>query len=124
MHYIYVIPALLAGLVAVTLIGTIGAIASRRLNFNYMWLSIASCIVYTYVGYRVAANYGPLMAVIINNLVGFYDATVGLKLAMGLKANYELSEEEKKYLTPPYTISSMLFIATALALLGYYIVTH
>ncbi|WP_315815424.1 hypothetical protein [Paraflavitalea speifideaquila] len=111
-------------MVAVTLIGTIGAIASRRLNFNYMWLSIASCIVYTYIGYRVAAIEGPLMAIIVNNLVGFYDATVGLKLAIGLRANFELSEEDKKYLSPPYTISSMLFIATALALLGYYIVTH
>lgn len=121
MDYTYVLPVLLSALLIVTLIDTVGAIASRKFNFNYMWLSVASAILYTCVGYQIALQGGLLMAIIINNLIGFYDATVGLKLALSLKANYVLKEEEKKYLTTQYTISSMLLIATVLALLGYII---
>lgn len=121
MDYTYVLPILLAGLLIVTLIDTVGAIASRKLNFNYMWLGVASGILYTCVAYQIALQGGLLLAVIVNNLIGFYDATVGLKLALALKANYIVKEEEKKYLTTQYTVASMMLVASVLALLGYII---
>ena len=121
MNYTYIIPALLSGLLVVTLIDTVGALASRKLNFNYAWLSVFSFLVYTSLGYIVSVHGGLLMALLINNAIGLYDATVGLRLAVALKANYILREEDKKYLSAQTTVASMLIIATVFAFIGYFI---
>jgi ABC-type polysaccharide transport system permease subunit len=121
MNYTYILPALLSGLLVITLIDSIGALASRKLHFNYAWLSVSSFLVYTFIGYFVSNNSGLLMALLVNNAIGLYDATVGLRLSMALKANYILREEDKKYLSTETTEATMFIIVTALAFIGYFI---
>lgn len=120
-HYAYLLPIILLALFAVTFIDTVGAWASRKFDFNYMRLSVASFIVYILIGYLIARQDGLLMAVIVNLLVGFYDATVGLKLALILRANYRLKEEEKQYLTTHFSVISMMLISPIMAFIGYLI---
>lgn len=119
MNYTNVLPVLLSGILVVTLIATVGAIASRKLNFNYMWLSFASAIAYTCMGYFISANFGLLMAVIVNNLVGFYDATICLKLSIACKANFKIVDEEVELPSSQFSVVTMMFVSTALAFLGY-----
>lgn len=120
-QYVYLLPITLLGLLAVTLIDTLGAWASRKLDFNYRWLAIPSYAVYVFVGYTVSRQDGLLMAIIIDLLIGLYDGTVGLKLALILDANYRLNEEEKDLLTTQVAVFSMMLIAPLMAFIGYLI---
>ncbi len=120
-HYTFLLPVILLGLLGITIIDTVGAVASRKLNFRYMWLSVLSFAVYIFIGYTVSSQGGLLLAVIVNFLLGFYDATVGNQLAIALKANYMLKEEEKKYLSNHYSILSMMLFAPLMAFIGYLI---
>lgn len=120
-NYTFLIPVILLSLLAITIIDTVGAVASRKLNFRYMWLSILSFAVYILVGYIISKEGGLLLAVIVNFLLGFYDATVGNQLAIALKANYMLKDEEKKYLSNHYSIISMMLFSPIMAFIGYLI---
>ena len=119
MTYTDLLPVLLAGLLVVTFISTVGAIASRLFNFNYMWLSFASALAYTGMGYLLAGKYGLLMAIIVNNLVGFYDATVCLKLSIVCKANFKIVDEELELPSSQFSVVTMMFVSSTLAILGY-----
>lgn len=119
MNYIAVLPILVCGLLVVTIIATIGAIASRKLNFQYTWLSLASAVFYTYAGYLLSRETDLLMALIVNNVIGFYDATIGLKLCMAFKANFKMVDEEVELPSTQFSVATMMFVSTALTLLGY-----
>jgi hypothetical protein len=121
MDYKYILLVLLSGLLTVTFIDSVGAFASRKLQFNYAWLSVVSFMAYTFVAYTVSLQGGLLLAIIVNNLIGFYDATVGFKMALALKANYIIKEEDKKYLSMDTTVATMMIIATVFAFIGYFI---
>lgn len=119
MNYIAVIPVLMCGLLVVTVIATVGAIASRKFNFQYTWLSIASAILYTYAGYLLSRQTDLLMALIVNNVIGFYDATIGLKLCIAFKANFQMVDEEVELPSTQFSVATMMFVSTMLTLLGY-----
>lgn len=119
MNYVNVLPVLLCGLLVVTLIATLGAIASRKFNFQYTWLSLASAVLYTWFGYLVAHEFDLLMALIVNNVIGFYDATVGLKLCIVCKANFRMVDEEVELPSTQFSVATMMFVSTALTFLGY-----
>lgn len=119
MNYVNVLPVLLCGLLVVTLIATVGAIASRKFNFQYTWLSLASAILYTWFGYIIAHEFDLLMALIVNNVIGFYDATVGLKLCIVCKANFRMVDEEVELPSTQFSVATMMFVSTALTFLGY-----
>lgn len=122
MNYIYVIPVLLSGLLLITLIATVGAIASRKFNFPYTWLSILSAIIYIYTGYLIAAQFGLLMAIIVANLLGLYDATIGMKLCVACKANFKVIDGKVELPSERQSVATMMVVATVFAFLGYFFV--
>ena len=81
------IKILLIGIVAITLLDSIGSIASRKLDFDYsnlFYISYAIFAIIAFVSTRVKnLKIGILHAAIL----GLYDATVGWKISMLLDAN-------------------------------------
>ena len=113
------IPYFLAGLLAIALIDTVGAIASRVFRFNYAYLSILSLVVYTAMGYLVARKAGFSIALLVNLALGFFDATVGLKLSMWAKANLGAYKDEVENTPVTHMLTIMLFVSMFFAYIGY-----
>ena len=96
MNYTVPITYFVISIIAVTLIDTVGAIASRKLKFKYGYLSFLSLAVYFALAY-LNANYITLVSVVlVNAVLGFYDGTVGFWLSIILKANNGLTAEQVK----------------------------
>lgn len=104
---------------AVTLLCTIGAIASRKMQFNFVYLSILSYLVYIFLGYFVARKANLSTALLASLIVGFYDATVGWNLCKKLNANMGLESEQIKNLSTSKTLTIMLFMAPFFAFIGH-----
>lgn len=111
----------LIGLIAITLIDSVGAIASRKYDFNYGYLTVLSLLVYATIGGLVSTMHNLSLALAINLLLGFYDATVGWWIAMRLKANTGLPEEELSKMTPAYTLQIMLVMSVLFTLIGHWL---
>jgi uncharacterized membrane protein YeaQ/YmgE (transglycosylase-associated protein family) len=109
----------LAGISAVTLIDTLGAIASRKLNFNYGWLIIFSLVVYTFTAYFVSSRLGLFSGFLVNCIVGIYDATLGWKFSLALNANTGMTDEEKKDANLTFRLIATLIIALLFGYLGF-----
>ena len=83
----------LFGLIAVTILDGLGAIASRRLNFSYGRLALASFFIYGAIGYIGAGMIDTMAGITLTGLVALYDAVVGFRICMALDANWgELQE--------------------------------
>ena len=113
------LPYIFGGIIVVTIIDTLGSIASRRLNFNYGYLAPISLMLYLFIGNQVSGLAGLKMALIASMIVGFYDATMGWKFAKLLKANTGISEEDEKKITVSMNLTAMLFISLAFAFIGH-----
>ena len=111
----------LAGISAVTLIDTLGAIASRKLNFYYGWLTILSLLVYTFTAYFISARTNFSLAFLANCIIGLYDATVGWKLALALNANIGMTAEEIEDTNLSFRLIAMLIISFGFSYLGFFI---
>jgi fructose-specific phosphotransferase system IIC component len=109
------LPTLLIGIAAVTLLDSLGAIASRQMNFNYSYLSVISFIIYVAIAFAIARRTDKKTAIISAGLLGLYDATVGWKLSMLLQANTGNMTVE---ITPTVLITTAIFMALFAALLG------
>ncbi len=109
---------LILGLVLITLIDTVGAIASRKFNFKYAYLSIFSFAVYVGLGYLLSKQYDPLFVFLIAGLLGLYDGTIGLRLSIILKANNGLGTNKSMELLNAKTAISMVFTAILFAFIG------
>ena len=110
-----------SGLLAITLIDTLGAIASRKFNFKYVYLSVFSFVVYTLLGYFVAREYSLNATIVSTCLVGIYDATVGWHFSLVLKANNGLTEEQMQQMNPLSRIISMIGIGIIFGYIGYFL---
>lgn len=108
-----------SGISAVTLIDTLGAIASRKFNFKYEFLALFSFSVYLLIGFFGSKILDPKSAISVAIFVGLYDATVGLWLSFKLKAKMGISNEEKKELVGIYSIIIMIITSCILAVIGY-----
>jgi type III secretory pathway component EscS len=75
------------GLCAVALLDSLGSIASRTLDFDYAKLSTVSLILYMATGYFTAKYYNLGWVVLSGMILGLFDATIGWKLCILLKAN-------------------------------------
>ena len=118
MDYTYAFTCTGLGLLAITAIATVGAIASQKLNFKYGYLSGLSLIIYISVSYAVSKQYSLSTALLANAILGLYDGTIGLKLCLLLNANIE--QQIKDHLREKtITALPMIFIALLFALLGY-----
>lgn len=115
------VPFLLLALLCVTLIATVGAIASRMLRFNYGYLTVLSLTVYTSTGFMIAAGAGFTVVLMASLLVSCYDATIGWKLATMCRANFVLEEEELKKIDYTHNLKLMLLIGPAFFTIGYLI---
>jgi hypothetical protein len=110
---------MLVGLIAVTLIDTIGAYASKVMNFNYGYLTILSFIVYASIGSFISKHYSFNTAFAINLVIGFYDATIGWNLSRRLGANTGLSEDQLRKITVSRNLTVMLPITLLFTYIGH-----
>ena len=81
------LPIFLIVVFILTLLEAITAIASRKLNFNYSYLSLIAFLAYGLVAYFVAKRTDRKTGIVYAALVGLFDATVGWWVSMLLKAN-------------------------------------
>lgn len=77
----------LLGLILVTLLDSLGSIASRELNFKYSNLSTISTIFYLLIAILITKKTDKKTGVIFTGLLGLFDATIGWKISMLLKPN-------------------------------------
>lgn len=110
-----------AALVAITILDTLGAVASRLLNFRLPSLAILSCAIYILLGYFISPNSGLSIALLAGLIVGFYDATVGWKLSKLCKANFGVSEEFIQKISASSNLKVMLFVAPLFTFIGHLI---
>ncbi|RQO69109.1 hypothetical protein DBR40_19240 [Pedobacter sp. KBW01] len=115
--YLYLLTAyFLTGLFCITLIDTLGAVASRKFNFKYTYLSVLSFSVYIGIGYLLSSHFELIIILATNAFLGLYDSTIGLKLSTRLKANSEnidLIEGSTKM------VISVITLAVFLGFIGY-----
>lgn len=110
---------LTTGLAAVTLIDTAGAVLSRVLQFRYTYLSALSFLVYIGIGFWGTKFLNPNSAITTAIVVGVYDATVGFRMSIRLKANIGITQEEVKKVSGIYSIVVMVILAVFFSTIGY-----
>lgn len=115
------LPYIGVALVVVALLNTGGAIASRIFNFNFGYLSILSFAIYISLGYLIATVASFLVVVIGSLIVGFFDATAGMKLSRMFRANFGEAMEMASNITYSQALAVVLFIAPVFAGIGYLI---
>jgi len=103
------------GILAVTLLDSLGAIASKQLNFNYSFLSVISFVVYVGFAFLLARQSDKKTTIILTGLLGLFDATVGWKLSKILGAN---TRENNIEITTTIIIITAIFMTLFASLLG------
>lgn len=109
----------LVGLASITLVDTIGAIASRKMNFKYSYLSVVSFTIYILVAFFVAKDYSLPLALFINAILGLYDGTIGFWFSIILKANNGLTTEQINELLGVKSGFYMILISLIFSIIGY-----
>lgn len=120
MNYKPAILTFFISLIIITLISTLGAIASRKLKFNYMWLGLLSLALYVFNGYYLSRDYSLSMALLVNGLLGFYDGTVSLRLCIHFNAFTGMEQEDLKSMISGKNGLMMATIAFAFTFVGYW----
>lgn len=111
---------LLGGFVAVTLLDSLGAIASRRFDFNYALLSPLSILIFGMVAAWAAPLSNFYTAVSIAGLVGLYDGTIGWKISKALDANMGVLASEDSEQLEWRTIVLTISFAMICGMVGAY----
>ncbi len=107
---------------AIALIATVGAIASRRFNFRYSLLSFISLVVYIIIGYGVARKGDLPSALVAVAVMGLFDSTVGWQLCLRFQANMTTEEQETTMQIPEAVrIVMMIVLAIICGWVGYLI---
>ena len=112
-------PVFIAGLIAITVLDALGAIASRILRFKYGLMFLPSLMLYVFVGAYVSRDVNFSAAILVNIALGFYDATVGWIISRKLKANTGLTEEQLEKVTISRNLKVMLAFAIIATIIGY-----
>ena len=113
------LPYLLIGIALIALLDTFGAVASRKLKFNYGLLSPVSFAIYTVIAYLVSKHHTIDITLCCNILLGMFDATAGWYLSFKLKANTGGTEEQVLEVTAGQRILLMAVIASVFGVIGY-----
>ena len=119
MNYTNALIYLIAGLGTITLIDAVGSVASRKLNFKYVYLIIFSLAAYIVIGYLVSKEYGLSAGLLVNGLIGLYDGTIGAKLSIILKAKTDLNAEQTRQLSKGKAAPFMILVGFVFALIGF-----
>lgn len=106
---------LVAGVLFVTILSTAGAIASRKFNFKYAYLTIVSIILYLSVGYLTGKHDDIQTAILSCVLLGLYDGTISYWLCIKFKATG--TEKLPPSVNLP-TVVMMLFFGAITGMLG------
>ena len=109
------------GILAVTLLDSFGAIASKQLNFNYSFLLVFSFVVYVGFAFLHARQSDKKTTIILTGLLGLFDATVGWKLSEILGANTGKNNIEITTTIMIITAIFMTLFASLLGLLGWWL---
>lgn len=107
------------GILLVTLVDSVGSVTSRRFNFNYGWFTILSILIYTLIPYYLAKKTTFETVFIANCLIGIYDATIGQKISIILKANIGTPKDGDPKITLTIRLIIMLFLSLILTYVGY-----
>lgn len=121
-HQFSIVLILLAAMGLVTLIDITGSISSRKFNFNYGHFAVLSFLVYTgtsYVLYSLTESKPAVLMLLL--LLGFYDSTVGWKIAKKYKANYGKFNEMMEKMTVGQAVISGLVFAFVCAWVGIFL---
>ena len=111
---------LLGGIIAVTAIDFIGSITSRKLNYNYAYLTPLSFLVYLLLGYFGQKSMANLTwTLLVPAIVGIYDGTIGWRISTMLNANFGKYTENNRKLSLSDRVIGMIGISTIFAFIGY-----
>ncbi|HUM98259.1 MAG TPA: hypothetical protein PK275_10400 [Chitinophagaceae bacterium] len=110
---------LIIGIFSITLVDTLGAVASRKMNFKYIYLSIFSFAIYILVAFFVSKEYILTNVLLTNAILGLYDCTIGLWLSIVLRANNGLTAEQIKELFTLKSSIAMIVISVIFGLMGF-----
>ena len=110
-----------SGLLAVTMIDVVGSISSRKMNYKYMYLTPVSFLTYGIIGYCGNQISTLVWTLLIVCTVGIYDGTIGWRLSIILKANFDDKEEYIKSLDISSRILRMILMSGFFGFLGFLI---
>jgi hypothetical protein len=78
---------LISSLILIAGFDAISSIASRRYKFNHALMAIVSFLIYAGAGFAATRFANQSAGVMVAGCTGFFDATIGWKISMALKAN-------------------------------------
>ena len=81
------------GIVLITLLDSVGAIASNKFNIRYVQLALVSLAIYIFTGFILGKVTSYQETALYTALLGLFDGTIGLKLCIYFNANMGLDEE-------------------------------
>ena len=110
---------LIIGIFSITLVDTLGAVASRKMNFKYIYLSIFSFAIYILFAFFFSKEYILTNVLLTNAILGLYDCTIGLWLSIVLRANNGLTAEQIKELFTLKSSIAMIVISVIFGLMGF-----
>ncbi len=110
-----ILRTILLGFILIQLLDTMGSILSRQMNFNYGYLFPFSFVIYTAIPFVIAKRADKKIAVISGGVLALFDATVGWKLSILLRAN---AGNNKLHLTTQLFITTIIFVTLSGILLG------
>lgn len=119
MNYQSLFLYLIAGFIIITFIDTIGAAASAKFQFKYVYLSLLSLLVYIALGFIISKYFDFKKVIMINGLLGLYDGTIGFWLSIKLNANTGLAPEKISEMRGPKTAIPMVIIAIIFGAIGF-----
>ena len=97
-----VVVFIISALIAVTLIATLGAVASRRYNFRYSRFAVVSFLLYTVVGYGIGSKANVAAVIVASSAIGLFDSTVCWQLCLRCRANLSIEEQQIGVEMPAY----------------------
>ncbi len=95
----------LIGFILIAIYDVLGAVLSRKLDFQYVWLSFGSFFLYGLIAFYLKEFGNITIAVLGSFFIGAFDATVGILIAEKFKANILKEDKETVKITPELTLS-------------------
>lgn len=113
------LPYILTGISLIALLASAGAVLSRKLKFNYGFLSPVAFVIYTLIGYLIAKHNTVDIVLSCNILISMFDAIIGWNFSMKLKANTGAAEGQLIEITDSQRILVMAIISSFFGVVGY-----
>lgn len=112
------------GLAALSFFSTVGAFASRFFRFRYIYIALFCIPVYILVSFFICKEYNLGKSLLVNAVIGFYEATIGSKLCELCKPFYseeDLAVKENVQLPKNVSLPFTLVFAIFFTFVGYWV---